>query len=95
MNGDFKSGFNHVPAKVVVNELRKMLKKYGRGLTELEYQGMQKHLIDAKAARARKNVTLELEKLGLVLKLNRKVVGVEQAKARIKEIDNLAARDLA
>ncbi len=93
-NGDFESGFNHVAGKVVVTELQKILKKYGRGLSELEYQGMMKNLTDARAARARKNVTLELQMLLPVLALNRKVVAVEEARARIKEIDKIAANGL-
>jgi len=93
-NGDFETGFNHVAAKVVVTELRKILKKFGRGLSEVEYQGMLEHLTDARAARARKNVTLELEKLNAVAGLNRDVVGVREARARIKEIDKIAAGGL-
>ena len=52
---------------------------------------MMQNLVDAKAARARKNVTLELQKLMAVVALKRKVVAVEQARARIKAIDKIAA----
>lgn len=90
-NGDFENGLNHVEGKIVVSELRKILKKYGRGLSENEYQSMMKNLVDAKAARARKNVTLELQKLMAVVAVKRKVVAVRQARARVKEIDRIAA----
>lgn len=94
-NGSFEAGFNHVEPDIVVGELKKVLKKHGRGLSEIEYQGMLKNLSDARAARARKNLTLELEKLMKVVALDRKIVGVEEAKKRVKEIDAIAAKELA
>jgi hypothetical protein len=94
MNGDFEQGFNHVPAAKVVAELKKMLKKYGKGLTEKEYEEMVRHLSDAKAARARDKPELELQHLLAVLKIDKKIEGVEQARKRIKEVDAWAARKL-
>jgi hypothetical protein len=94
-NGDFQTGFNHVPAGTVVGELRKLLQKHGRGLTEAEYAKMEANLSDAKSARARQNVTLELEKLLLVVAVGREVVDVKEAKARVREIDGVAAKELA
>ncbi|MHC4547686.1 MAG: tetratricopeptide repeat protein [Planctomycetota bacterium] len=94
MNGSFEQGFNHVPAKTVVARLKKLLDKHGRGLTEEKYKKMKALLTDAKAARARKNVTLELQKLIQVVALDQKVEGVEQAKARVQEIDGIAGKEL-
>jgi tetratricopeptide (TPR) repeat protein len=94
MNGNFEQGFNHVPAKVVVTRLKQHLRKHGRGLTEPEYKKMKMLLIEAKAARARENVTLELGKLIEVVALQKKVEGVERAKARIREIDAIAGKEL-
>lgn len=94
MNGSFEQGFNHVPAKVVVARLKQLLSKRGRGLTEPEYEKMKVLLVEAKAARARDNVTLELEKLHQVVALGKNVDGVEGAKARVREIDALAGGEL-
>ncbi|MHC5050184.1 MAG: tetratricopeptide repeat protein, partial [Planctomycetota bacterium] len=94
MNGSFEQGFNHVPAKVVVTRLKQLLQKHGRGLTEPEYKKMKTLLIEARAARARDNVTLELQKLLQVVALQKRVEGVEGAKARVREIDALAGREL-
>ena len=94
MNGSFEQGFNHVPAKTVVARLKDLLKKHGRGLTEEEYARMEQDWVDAKAARARGNVTLELEKLNDVLTMPKEVEGVRLAKERVKEIDTAAAKDL-
>lgn len=95
MNGTFEQGFNHVPAKEVVSRLKKLLDEHGRGLSEAEYKRMEELLVDAKAARARGLVTRELEKLLAVVALDRDVDGVRSAQARIKEIDAVAAKDLA
>ncbi|MHC4957792.1 MAG: hypothetical protein ACYTGN_05400 [Planctomycetota bacterium] len=94
MNGSFEAGFNHVPASKVVAELKKMLKKYGKGLTEQEYAAMVRHLSDAKAARARDKPELELEHLLEVLKVDKKIEGVAEARKRIQEIDAWAAKKL-
>jgi hypothetical protein len=94
MNGTFEQGFNHVPAKTVVSRLKRILRKHGRGLTEAEYKKMKGLLVDARAARARKNVTLELEKLLQVVAFEKKVEGVEGAKKRIREIDAVAGKRL-
>ncbi|MHC4818516.1 MAG: tetratricopeptide repeat protein [Planctomycetota bacterium] len=94
MNGSFEQGFNHVPAKVVVTRLKRHLQKHGRGLTEPEYKKMKTLLVEARAARARDNVTLELEKLMQVVALQKKVEGVERAKARVREIDAVAGKAL-
>jgi hypothetical protein len=93
-NGTFEQGFSHVPAKQVVAALKKLLDKYGRGLTEKEYEEIRKHMVDAKAARARDNVTLELEHLNRVVAVDKEVEYVLAAKKRIQEIDKLAAREL-
>jgi len=94
MNGTFEQGFNHVPAKTVVSRLKKLLDKHGRGLSEEQYARMRKLLTDAKAARARDKVALELEHLLEVVAFERDVVGVREAKARVKEIDAQAAGEL-
>ncbi len=94
MNGSFEQGFNHVPAKVVVTRLKQLLQKHGRGLTEAEYKKMKTLLVEAKAARARGNVTLELEKLLQIVAIDKKVEGVEGAKARVREIDAVAGGEL-
>jgi len=95
MNGDFKTGFSHVPAKTVVTELKKLLDKHGKGLSEAEYDKMMRALSDATAARARDNTPLELAKLLEVVALDRDIDGVKQAKERVKEIDAKAAKELA
>lgn len=92
--GDFEMGFNHVPPKQLVGRLKKILDKHGKGLSEKQFEQMMAHLSDAKAARARKNVTLELEKLLKVVTLERDVEGVEQARKRVAEIDTVAAGEL-
>ena len=95
MNGDFKQGFNHVAAGDVVTRLKALLQKHGKGLTEEEYKRMQEQLTDAKAARARGLVTLELQKLLPVVALAKDVEGVRGAQARVAEIDREAAKVLA
>ncbi|MHC4339951.1 MAG: tetratricopeptide repeat protein [Planctomycetota bacterium] len=92
--GDFKSGLNPVPVSQLNARLKKLLIKHGRGLTEAQYKKMMEDLSDARAARARSNVTLELEKLTAVLALGRDVEGVLKAKKRLKGIDAIAAREL-
>jgi len=94
MNGSFEQGFNHVPAKVVVTRLKRLLKKHGRGLTEPEYKTIKMLLVEARAARARDNVTLELQKLLQIVAIEKKVEGVEGAKQRIREIDAGAGKEL-
>jgi tetratricopeptide (TPR) repeat protein len=94
MNGSFEQGFNHVPAKTVVARLKRLLEKHGRGLTEPEYEKMKMLLVEAKAARARHNVTLELQKLLQVVALDKKVEGIEAAKERVREIDAVAGQEL-
>lgn len=95
MNGDFKQGFNHVAPGEVIARLKALLQKHGRGLTEEEYKRMEGLLSDAKAARARGLVTLELQKLLPVVALAKDVEGVRGAQARVAEIDKEAAKVLA
>ncbi len=94
--GDFKTGLQIVPVKRLVAELKKVIKKHGKGLTEKEYAELTKLLVDARAARARKKTELELEKLTAAVKFQRRlsIEGVEKAKARVKEIDKEARRKL-
>jgi len=94
-NGDFKAGFNHVPAAEVVARLKALLQKHGKGLTEEEYKRMEELLVEAKAARARGLVTLELQKLLPVVQLGKDIEGVRGAQARVAEIDKDAAKVLA
>jgi len=93
-NGTFEQGFSHVPAKQVVAALKKLLDKYGRGLTEEEYAEIQKWTIDARAARARHKVTLELNILNRIVAIGKEVHDVVAAKQRVQEIDKTAAREL-
>jgi hypothetical protein len=95
MNGSFEQGFNHVPAGEVVTRLKTLLQKHGKGLSEEEYKRMEGLLTDAKAARARGEVTLELQKLLPVVQLGKDIEGVAGAKARVAEIDKQAAKVLA
>lgn len=92
--GDFQTGFNRVPAKTIQGRLEALLKKRGRGLSEEQYSKMVEDLRDAKAARVRENVTLELKHLLSVAALERDVEGVREAKGRIREIDAVAAKHL-
>jgi len=95
MNGDFKTGFNHVPAKEVCAALKRVLDKHGKGLSEEAYAKMLENLADSKAARARGNLALELEKLVPILALDRDIEGVREARERMKQIDEGAAAELA
>ncbi len=95
MNGDFKMGFNHVPAKEVCAALKKVLDKHGKGLSEQAYAKMLSDLADSKAARSRGNLALEIEKLAPVIALDREIDGVREARERMKEIDKVAADELA
>jgi hypothetical protein len=95
INGSFEQGLNHVDPGEVVARLKAALQKYGRGLTEEEYKRMEGLLVDARAAKARGLVTLELEKLLPVVALDRDIDGVRTAKARVAEIDKDAAKVLA
>jgi len=94
--GDWKTGLQIVPAKRLVAQLKRLLKKHGEGLSEKEYEKLTGLLTDAKAARARGKTALELEKLQEALEFERKlpIRGVEQAKARIKELDAEAREKL-
>ena len=94
VNGSFDAGFNHVPVKVVIAELRKILAKHGRGLTEEEYSRMIQDLAAARAARARDKTGLELALLLKVVGLNRKVEAVAEARRRVGEIDAWAGKKL-
>jgi len=93
--GDLESGLHCMPVKRLIGQLKRILDKHGRGLTEDEYKRMVDNLTEARAARARDKTTLELEKLIEVLKLDRDVEGVSQARKRVAEIDKLAAAELA
>ena len=93
-NGSWESGMNHVDPGTLVGRMKKALKKHGRGLTEAQYEQMVKDLTDARAARARGNIPLELKKLNAVVALSRKIEGVEKARKRLKEIDARAAVEL-
>lgn len=93
-NGDERGGYHHVPAKEVITHLKAALDRHGRGLSEKEYEGMLRNLSDAKAARARENFPLELQKLAPVLALEREVDGVREARARMQEIDGRASTEL-
>jgi hypothetical protein len=95
MNGSFEQGFNHVPAADVVTRLKTLLQKHGKGLSEEEYKKMEGLLTDARAARARSDVTLELQKLLPVVALGKDIEGVRGAQARVAEIDKDAAKVLA
>ncbi|MFI5402596.1 MAG: tol-pal system YbgF family protein [Planctomycetota bacterium] len=95
MNGSFEQGFNHVAAGEVVARLKALLQKHGKGLSEEEYKRMEGLLSDAKAARARGLVTLELQKLLPVVALGKEIEGVKGAQARVAEIDKEAAKVLA
>jgi len=86
-NGDWKMGFNHVPADTVIQRMQTALKMHGRGISEKQYEEMQKHLVDAKAARARDNVKLEIAHLRKVTELPKKLADVETAQARLDEIE--------
>jgi hypothetical protein len=94
-NGDFEQGFNHVPPDQMVGRLKVLLDKHGRGLSEEEYRRMEECLRDAKAARERNEVTVELQKLLPVVAIGKEVDGVREAKARVAEIDKVAAKELA
>lgn len=92
--GEFRTGFNRVPAKTLQGKLEALLKKHGRGLSEEQYGRMVEDLKNAKAARARENTVLELKHLLAVVALGREVEGVREAQARVKEIDAKAAAEL-
>ncbi|MHC4956335.1 MAG: hypothetical protein ACYTGZ_21040 [Planctomycetota bacterium] len=94
-NGDFKSGFNHVPAATVITRMKAALRKHGKGISDRQYTRMQKDLIDAKAAKARKNVQLEIKVLLRVTALPKKLPDVKRAKGRLDEIDADAKSELA
>ena len=56
---------------------------------------MQKSLLDAKTARARKNLELEIKLLLRVTALPKKLADVERAAGRLKEIDALGKAQIA
>ena len=93
--GDLDSGLHCMPVKRLIGQLKRILDKHGRGLSEAEYKRMVDDLAEARAARARDKTTLELKKLLDVVKLARDVEGVNQARKRVAEIDKLAAAQLA
>ena len=86
-NGNWKQGFNHVPAKTVIDRMKKALAKHGKGISEKQYEQMQKDLLDAKTARARKNLELEIKLLLRVTALPNKLTDVKGAQGRLEEID--------
>jgi hypothetical protein len=86
-NGDWNGGFNHVPAKTVIARMKAALAKHGKGISEKQYEEMQKDLLDAKTAGARKNVELEVKLLLRVTQLPAKLVDVKRAQGRLAEID--------
>jgi len=59
-NGDWKGGFNAVPVSTVIARMKKALLKHGKGINEKQYERLKKNLLDAKTARARKNLQLEI-----------------------------------
>jgi len=87
-NGDWKMGVNHVPSKTVIQSMKK-------GINERQYAAMQKSLLDAKTARARKNRELEIKLLLRVTALPKKLADVERATGRLKEIDALGKAEIA
>jgi tetratricopeptide (TPR) repeat protein len=93
--GDLESGLHCMPVKRLIGQLKRLLDKHGRGLSEAEYKRMVDDLAEARAARARDKTTFELKKLLEVVKLDRDVEGVNQARKRVAEIDKLAAAQLA
>jgi outer membrane protein assembly factor BamD (BamD/ComL family) len=95
MNGTWKDGLDVVPAKTVVERLKKILEKHGRGLTEAQYKAMEDAWRDAKAARARDDVTQELVAIAKITALSKDVERVVEAKKRLAEIDAVAALELA
>jgi len=86
-NGDWSGGFNHVPAKTVIARMKAVLAKHGKGISEKQYEQMQKNLLDAKTARARKNLELEVKLLLRVTAMPKKLVDVKRAQGRLDEID--------
>jgi len=93
-NGTHKDGFDPVPVARVVEEMKKLLKKHGRGLTEPQFKQMEAWLVDARAAKARKNTALELKALTKVVRLSKEVEGVKRAKERLRELEQAAAARL-
>ena len=94
-NGDWKQGFHHVPVDTVIARMKKALKKHGEGISEKQYATMQKSLVDAKAAKARKNVPLEIKCLLKVTALPAKLEDVKTAQARLDAIEKGARAELA
>ncbi|MHC4938379.1 MAG: hypothetical protein ACYTHK_05370 [Planctomycetota bacterium] len=94
-NGDWKGGFNHVPADTVIKRMKAALKKYGKGISEKQYEQMRKDLIDAKAAKVRNNVGLEIKHLVRVTALPKRLEDVKRAQARLDELEVGAKEQLA
>jgi len=94
-NGDWKSGFNHVPADTVIARMKAALKKHGKGISERQYVAMQKDIVSARAAKARNNVELEIKLLARVTALPKKLEDVKTAQARLNKIDGVAQKALA
>jgi hypothetical protein len=94
-NGDWKGGFNHVPADTVIKRMKAALKKHGKGISERQYEQMRKDLVNAKAAQARKNVGLEIKHLLRVTALPKRLEDVKRAQARLDELEKGAKVRLA
>jgi len=94
-NGDWKGGFNHVPAETVIKRMKAALQKYGKGINEKQYEQLRKDLVDATAARARNNLGLEVKLLLKVTELPARLADVQRAQARLDEIDAVAQKELA
>ena len=94
-NGDWKGGFNHVPADQVIARMKKALKKYGKGITDRQYLQMRKDLVNATAAKARENVGLEIKQLLRVTALPKKLEDVKRAQTRLDGIEADANKQLA
>ena len=93
-NGDPARGYDHVPAGQIVARLQKLLRKHGRGLTQAEYKTITEAQTNLKAARARKNVAAQLRALQTIAAIGKKVPAVEEARARLKEIEVDAGKAL-
>lgn len=93
-NGDWKGGFNHVPADTVIKHMQAALKKHGKGISDRQYVAMQKDIVSARAARARDNMGLEIKHLLRVTSLPKKLADVKTAQARLDMIDSVAKKEL-
>jgi hypothetical protein len=93
-NGDWKMGFNHVPADTVIKHMQAALKKHGKGISERQYVAMQKDIVDARAAKARDNTGLEIKHLLRVAAMPKKLEDVKNVQARLDKIDGTAKKEL-